>query len=85
MTSSSNSFHPSRYSSTIAERFGLINKANFSFSKKSSSVQAIEPPVPPRVKDGLITAGTPIISKACFIFLRNQRKKTLELQVLFSP
>ena len=63
-TSISYSFHPTSDSSTKTSFVGDKSKPFFTILKKSSSVLATPPPVPPNVKEGLIIEGIPICFKA---------------------
>ena len=62
-TSISNSFQPSRHSSIKIWLTGDSCKPSLTILKYSFSVFAIPPPSPPRVKAGLIIAGSPICFK----------------------
>ena len=64
-TSSSNSFQPIIDSSTCTSEIGLASRPSLSKVLNSSKLYAILPPVPPKVKEGLIMAGKPI-SLICF-------------------
>ena len=59
-TSISNSFQPSRHSSTKTWLWGDSCKPSFTILKNSFLFLAIPPPNPPNVKDGRIIAGKPI-------------------------
>ena len=65
-TSISNSFQPTRDSSTRTSFVGDKSKPFLIIEKNSSSVFATPPPVPPKVKDGLIMDGIPISLNANF-------------------
>ena len=66
MTSISNSFQPMSDSSKRASWAGEISSACSTRSRYSSSVLAIEPPIPPRVKDGRMIIGRGMASCAIF-------------------
>ncbi len=57
MTSSSNSFQPITDSSTRIVPTGDICSPHRTARSRSSGVRAMEPPVPPSVKDGRMIAG----------------------------
>ena len=59
-TSISNSFQPIRDCSIKTSLIGLELKPVLTSSLKSSALYAIDPPVPPKVKEGLIITGNPI-------------------------
>ena len=61
ITSSSNSFQPSKDSSTKISVIGLAIKPFFTNSLNSSMLYATDPPVPPRVNEGLIITGNSIV------------------------
>ncbi len=63
-TSISNSFQPTKDSSTKTSLVGDRSRPFFTISKNSSLVFATPPPVPPRVKDGLMIDGIPILLNA---------------------
>ena len=65
-TSISNSFHPNRDSSIKTSLVGERSRPFSIIFKYSSSVNAIPPPDPPRVNEGLIIAGSPIDFKLFF-------------------
>ena len=65
-TSISNSFHPSRDSSTRTWFSGDSDRPALISSKNSFLFFAIPPPVPPNVKEGLIIAGKPIFFRTFF-------------------
>ena len=69
ITSISNSFHPSRHSSTKTWFTGDSCKPFLTILKKSFLFLAIPPPNPPKVKAGLIIAGKPICFRAFAISL----------------
>ncbi len=64
ISSSSNSFQLATDSSTRTVPFGDASRPHLTISSYSSLLYAMEPPVPPRVNDGLITAGNPTCSIA---------------------
>ncbi len=64
MTSSSNSFQPMTDSSTRISWTGLIDSPRCAISRNSSTLYAIPPPTPPRVKDGRMMLGNPSRSAA---------------------
>ena len=59
-TSISNSFQPTRDSSIKSSLVGESFKPFKQISSNSLKLYAIPPPVPPRVKEGLITHGNPM-------------------------
>ena len=59
-TSISNSFQPTRDSSIRSSLVGESFKPFIQISSNSLRLYAIPPPVPPKVKDGLITQGNPM-------------------------
>ncbi len=59
ITSSSYSFHPIRPSSISTCCIKLMSSPCLTIPSSSLMLFAIPPPVPPRVKDGLITRGYP--------------------------
>ncbi len=63
MTSSSYSFHPRTDSSTRISWMGDRSSPRPTIVSNSSTLKAIPPPVPPRVKEGRITAGRPVSSR----------------------
>ena len=69
-TSISNSFQPSRHSSTSTWFWGDSCIPSLTILKKSFLVLAIPPPNPPKVKEGLIIAGRPIFFKHFFALLK---------------
>ena len=69
-TSISNSFHPSRHSSTKTWLTGDSCSPFFNILKNSFLFFAIPPPSPPRVKAGLIIAGRPICFRAFEAWLK---------------
>ena len=62
-TSISYSFHPATDSSTSISLVGELSIPWDAIFLYSSRVVAIPPPVPPRVKEGLIITGSPILSR----------------------
>ena len=66
INSSSNSFHPFRYSSTKTWPVGLSLIPLLTEDSNSFSLYATEPPDPPKVNDGLIIAGNEILSSNFF-------------------
>ena len=71
-TSISNSFQPSRHSSTKTWFAGDVSRPSFTILKNCFLLFAIPPPRPPSVKAGLIIAGNPIFFKhflACLMLL----------------
>ena len=66
ITSSSNSFQPRTDCSINISCLGERLRPHSTYSSSSSMLYATFPPVPPRVKDGLIIAGNPILLIAAF-------------------
>ncbi len=58
-TSISYSFQPITDSSTSSSRVGEASKPRSQMMRNSSRLYAMPPPLPPRVKEGRITAGNP--------------------------
>ena len=74
ITSISNSFQPNRDSSMRTSPTGLAINPDSICVLKSSILYAVEPPVPPKVNEGRIITGKPILSIAFIassIFLTN--------------
>jgi len=61
MTSSSNSFQPITDSSTSTWPAGLCCSPHLTAASSSSGLYAMDPPVPPSVKDGRMMRGKPIL------------------------
>ena len=86
-TSISNSFQPSKHSSTRTWFCGDSCIPSFTILKKSFLVLAIPPPKPPSVNDGLIIAGRPILDKHFFalpkLFKTSDLGKSIPMSDIF--